>query len=148
MALAHEDYDLDTRWKSFCSCKAGGDDHFINDPCLVESFELIWGVIYNQGCSIPENPPRYECDFCCNCDKFRHNGIAVLAQVQDQDDDSGDEDDDSDDEVELNVNVDELVKQIERQNFELVYDAENNWMVYKYPLCRMCWEMEREFQQA
>ena len=129
--MAAAEYDLNPLWEKFCLWKEVGDYHSIDDIYTCESFERWWGVIKNQGCSMPEKPPRYVCDFCCNCGKFRDNGIASLVQ-----------DDDSDDEVSNNY-VDELRKQIQRQNFELVYDAEKNWMVYKYPRCRMCWEILR-----
>jgi hypothetical protein len=143
MELVHEDYDLNGLWDQFRSSKESGIPYSIFDIHTRESFERWWEVIRNQGCSMPEKPPRYVCDFCCNCGEFRYNGIAALVQ----DDDSDDEDDDWL-EVEPNDNVDELRKQIQRQNFELVYDADKNWMVYKYPRCRICWEREREFQQA
>ena len=126
----------------------GGPDPFWEpdhggSPIQLGVFEIFYTAIDNQGCSMPEEAPHV-CDKCCNCDDFRPNGIAALAQ----DDDS---DDDSDDDwlvVEPNENVDELRSQIQRQNFELFYDEENNWIIYKYPLCRMCWERKRELQQA
>ena len=142
----------DQQWRDYCISRNGGDDHSIVDPYLVGGhdpfgggpdwvgvFEIFYTAIDNQGCSMPEEAPRV-CDFCCKWVEFRQDGIAALAQ----DDDSDDEDDEWL-EVGPNDNVDELRSQIQRQNFELVYDAEKNWMVYKYPLCRMCWEIQREF---
>jgi hypothetical protein len=142
-AVGNEDYDLNALWEHFRSSKERGVPYSIFDTVTRDSFERWWGVILNQGCSMPEKPPRYVCDFCCKCGEFRHNGIASIDQVQD--------DDDSDDEyiwIDEAEEVDELRLQILRQNFEIVYDAEKNWIIYKYPLCRMCWERESEFQQA
>lgn len=144
MALNQYDFDKNRSWQEYCRSKVEGVPHSISDPYLVGGpdvvgwFEIFYDTIHNQGCSMPEEAPRV-CDFCCNCDESRQDGIAA----EDQDDD----DSDSDDEY-IWHEFDELRPQIQRQNFEIVYNAEKNWIVYKYPLCRMCWEREREFQQA